>query len=601
MEREEASSKYKWDLTDIYLSQEDWDKDFNDLVSKVDKFLEYKGKFNDKEALEDYNKFDEEFSRKFMKLYIYSYLGHDVSLKDTRFETNLAKIAALQSKLAQVTSYISPEMASLDNSYLQELIKDERFKDYKKTYEGIIKNKKHVLSEEQEAALATTSDYSDGFSEIYDTLMDTDLTFDSFVVDNKEYKMSNEKYSAYLTNSNREIREKAYNSLYKSYKNFAHTFAKIFIYHLKMCSSDLKLRKYESYLTGALEGSNIPLTVYNKLIDKVNENVDVMKEYFHLLKKETGIEDFSFFDSYVSISSLDKTYDYETQTKIVKEALSVLGEEYQELLQRAYDEHWIDVYPSDTKSSGGYQYGCYDTHPYVFLNNTDNYNSMSTLAHELGHAMHSYYSKKYQPYPTSNYAIYVAEVASTVNEILLNRYMIENSNSVEDKIYFIDQYIKQIKGTVFRQTMFSEFEQKMHELVENQTPMNLEEINKVYYEVLNKHFEGAIKIDENINHEWIRISHFYRPFYVYKYATSYTCANYIATCILENKNNMKEKYFELLKSGGKDWPDTLLKNVGVDLSSDAPYDTLFNDLKNSIKDLEKLLKEAKKDKVLKRG
>ena len=211
MEREEASSKYKWDLTDIYLSQEEWDKDFNELVSEVDKFLEYKGKLNDKEALEDYNTFDEEFSRKFMKLYIYSYLGHDVSLKDTRFETNLAKIAALQSKLAQVTSYISPEMASLDNSYLEELIKDERFKDYKKAYEGIIKNKKHVLSEEQEAALATTSDYSDGFSEIYDTLMDTDLTFESFYVDGKEYKMSNEKYSNYVTNTNREIREKRKN------------------------------------------------------------------------------------------------------------------------------------------------------------------------------------------------------------------------------------------------------------------------------------------------------------------------------------------------------------------------------------------------------
>lgn len=593
MEREQASNKYKWNLEEIYKDQKDWDNDFNDLVSKVDTFLEFKGKFNNKEVLKKYNQFDEEFSRKFMKLYIYAYLGHDVSLKDVRYETNLAKIAALQSKLAQVSSYISPELAKLDESYLYELISDKEFKDYKKMYEGIILNKKHVLSEQEEKALAITSDYNDGFSEIYDTLMDTDMTFDSFIVDNKEYKMSNEKYSNYLVNTNREIREKAYNSLYKEYKKFAHTFAKIFIYHLKMCSSDLKLRNYESYLTGTLESSKIPVSVYNKLIEKVDENVEVMKDYFKLLKIETGIEDFSFFDSYVSISSLDKVYNYKTQMETVKNALGVLGKEYQELLEKAYNENWIDVYPSDTKSSGGYQYGCYDTHPYVFLNNTDDYNSMSTLAHELGHAMHSYYSKKYQPYPTSSYAIYVAEVASTVNEILLNRYMIKNSKDIDDKIFFIDQYIKQIKATVFRQTMFSEFEQKVHELVENDTPMNLEIINEEYKNVLTKHFDGVIKIDENINYEWIRISHFYRPFYVYKYATSYVCANYIATSILENKNNMQEKYFELLKSGGNDWPNEILKKVGVDLSSDAPYDILFSDLKKSIKELETLLKLKK--------
>lgn len=594
MEREEASSKYKWNLEEIYKDQQEWDNDFDYLVSKVDTFLEFKGKFNDKEVLKKYNEFDEEFSRKFMKLYIYAYLGHDVSLKDVRYETNLAKIASLQSKLAQVSAYISPELASLDEDYLKELMNDNDFKDYKKAYEAIILNKKHVLSEVEEKALAITSDYNDGFSEIYDTLMDTDMTFDSFIVNNKEYKMSNEKYSNYLVNSNREIREKAYNSLYKEYKKFAHTFAKIFIYHLKMCSSDLKLRNYQTYLNGTLESSKIPLSVYNKLIEKVNKNVEVMKGYFKLLKKETGIEDFSFFDSYVSISSLDKVYDYQTQMETVKRALSVLGEEYQELLDKAYNENWIDVYPSDTKSSGGYQYGCYDTHPYVFLNNTDDYNSMSTLAHELGHAMHSYYSKKYQPYPTSNYAIYVAEVASTVNEILLNRYMIENSKDIDDKIFFIDQYVKQIKGTVFRQTMFSEFEQRVHELVENDVPMNLETINEEYKKVLAKHFDGAIKIDENINHEWIRISHFYRPFYVYKYATSYVCANYIATSLLEDKNNMKEKYFELLKSGGNDWPNEILKKVGVDLSKDEPYDILFDDLEKSIKKLGSLLELKKK-------
>lgn len=600
MEREQASNKYKWDLTDIYNSQQEWEKDFKEVEQLIDEVSKFEETFNDKGKLKEYNNFDEKLSRKIMNLYLYAYLGHDVSLKDARYESNLDRVTMLFAKLSQVSSYIAPEFAALDESYIKELMNDIDFKDYKKQYESVLLNKKHVLSKEQEEALAITSEFDSGFRDIYDTLMDTDLTFESFIVDNKEYKMSNEKYSNYLINKNREVREKAYNSLYKSYKDHAHTFAKLLGYHLKMCGSDLKLRKYNTYLEAVLEGEKIPKEVYYNLINKVNENIDTMKDYYKLLSKETGIKDFNFYDSYVSISSLNKEYDYETQFKYVKEALSVLGLEYQELLDRAYGENWIDVYPSDTKSSGGYQYGSYDTHPYVFLNNTDDYNSMSTLAHELGHAMHSYYSNKNQAYPTSSYSLYVAEVASTVNEIFLNRYMIENSKDIDDKIFFIDQYIKQIKGTVFRQTMFSEFEEKLHSLVHDHIPLTLETINKEYYKVLEKHFFGVINIDENINHEWIRISHFYRPFYVYKYATSYTCANYIVTCILENKNNMKEKYFELLKSGGSDWPNELLKKIGIDLSSNEPYDILFKDLNDSIKNLNELLDRKKANTIVKR-
>ena len=600
MEREQASNKYKWDLTDIYNSQQEWEKDFKEVEQLIDEVSKFEETFNDKGKLKEYNNFDEKLSRKIMNLYLYAYLGHDVSLKDARYESNLDRVTMLFAKLSQVSSYIAPEFAALDESYIKELMNDIDFKDYKKQYESVLLNKKHVLSKEQEEALAITSEFDSGFRDIYDTLMDTDLTFESFIVDNREYKMSNEKYSNYLINKNREVREKAYNSLYKSYKDHAHTFAKLLGYHLKMCGSDLKLRKYNTYLEAVLEGEKIPKEVYYNLINKVNENIDTMKDYYKLLSKETGIKDFNFYDSYVSISSLNKEYDYETQFKYVKEALSVLGLEYQELLDRAYGENWIDVYPSDTKSSGGYQYGSYDTHPYVFLNNTDDYNSMSTLAHELGHAMHSYYSNKNQAYPTSSYSLYVAEVASTVNEIFLNRYMIENSKDIDDKIFFIDQYIKQIKGTVFRQTMFSEFEEKLHSLVHDHIPLTLETINKEYYKVLEKHFFGVINIDENINHEWIRISHFYRPFYVYKYATSYTCANYIVTCILENKNNMKEKYFELLKSGGSDWPNELLKKIGIDLSSNEPYDILFKDLNDSIKNLNELLDRKKANTIVKR-
>ena len=589
MEREAANIKYTWDLEGIYKDQKEWEKDYRYLLDNVKKIGEFKGKLNDKEMLKKFNKFSEEFSRISTNAYIYAYLGHDTSLKDVRFEDNLSRMHVLFAKLGQEEAFVAPEMASFSDSYLDELINDNDFKDYKLNYESIKMNRKHVLSEEQEVALATADEYSEGFREIYDALIETDANFESFVVDGKEYPMSREKYSNYVTNKNREVRIKAYQSLYKYYKDHAHTFAKLLSYQLKMCNSDMELRNYKSYLSGALEGSKIPENVYYNLIKQVNENVDIMKEYFSLLKKETEIDDFSFYDTYVSISSLDKKFDYETQKVIVKDALSVLGKEYQELLQEAYDNRWIDVYPSKTKSSGGYQYGSYDTHPYVFLNNTDDYSSMSTMAHELGHAMHSYYSNKYQPLATSGYAIFVAEVASTVNEILLNRYMVENSKNIDDKIFFIDQYIKNVKATVFRQTMFSEFEEKLHHLTQNHETLTLERMNNEYKNLLEKHFGGVVNIDENIIHEWIAISHFYRPFYVYKYATSFTTANYIASCILEDKNDMKNKYFELLKSGGSDWPNEILKKVGVDLESNSPYEMLFDNLKTYINELKKLL------------
>jgi len=597
MEREESLEIHKWKLEDIYASQEEWDRDFAYLESIIDKYSYFRGNLKDEEVMREYNKFDEEFSRIYMNLYLYSYLGHDTSLKDTRYETNLDKIDNLGNKLAQLTAYLSPEFASLDNSYFLELLKKEEFKDYRLTYESIMDNKKHTLSEKEEEALATTDSFSGGFHDIYNTLIDIDMVFPSFEVDGKQYKLTDELFGLYMSDKNREVREKAYTNLYNTYKQFAHTFAKLFTYHLKMTSSDLKLRKFSTYLDGSLEGSRIPKGVYYNLVNKVSENVDVMKEYFKLLAKETGIDDFKYYDSYVSISSLDKKFDYQEQEKIVRKALSILGEEYSSLLNEAFTKRWIDVYPSDTKAGGGYQYGSYDTHPYVFLNNTDDYSSMSTLAHELGHAMHSYYSNKNQPYITHNYSLFVAEVASTVNEILLNRYMIANSNDIDEKIYYIDQYVKQIKSTVFRQTMFSEFEERMHYLIENDYPLNLEMINKEYKKVLDKHFEGAISIDERLEHEWIRIGHFYRPFYVYKYATSYTTANYIATCIIEDKNNMREKYFELLKSGGNDYPNEILKKVGVDLETDEPYDILFADLEGAISSLKQLLKEKKKNNV----
>ena len=311
MEREEALEKYKWNLKDLYESQEAWEKDFKELEDMVEKFSAFKGKLNEEETLKKYLKFNEYFSRKFMKVYLYSYLGHDVSLKDDTFQTNLNKIQNMQVKLSQATSYISPELASIDDAYFKELMKKEEFKDHRLGFEGIMENKEHVLSEIEEAALSITSSYEDGFNDIYDTLIDTSLVFPPFVVDGKEYKLNDELYGLYLIDSNREVREKAYNGLYEVYKQYAHTFAKLFVYHLKQGSADLELRNYDSYLNAVLKGSKIPEGVYYNLVNQVSSNVDVMKEHLLEINPEVLVHGYDCFFLPETKSQFDfSSYDY---------------------------------------------------------------------------------------------------------------------------------------------------------------------------------------------------------------------------------------------------------------------------------------------------
>ena len=338
------------------------------------------------------------------------------------------------------------------------------------------------------------------------------------------------------------------------------------------------------------DSKKIPQELFDNLLKNVNNNLNLEQKYFKLLKNTTKINDFGFQDVYQSLASnLDKKYSIEEQKKIVLNALSPLGQNYLDILKNAYKNNWIDFCTNANKRSGGYMLGVYGVHPYVLLNDTSDYDSLSTLAHELGHAMHTYYSDKNQPYTKHKYSTFIAEIASTVNEILLNKYMIKNAKTDEEKLFYLDNYLQQFKSTVFRQTMFAEFEDFAHGKIANDEILSEKILNTKYTELLNKHFGDTVKIDENIVHEWQRIPHFYSPYYVYNYATSFISAVYIANSILENKHDMLNNYMEMLKSGGNNYPTSILAKAGVDLTKDEVFDFAFNDMKKSLAQSEEIL------------
>ena len=407
MDRKNADNKFKWDLTDIYPTLEQWQKDFEYLSNNAENFLSFKGKLNNKKILKEYNDFSKNYMNKLEKVFLYTFLNHDVSLKESIYIEQRGMIEDLETKISSYTAYVSPELASYPDEYLLELINDPDFKNHKMTYQSLIDNKKHILSEKEENIMSLMGSFPGGFSNIFDSLTESDMTFDPVIIDGKEEKLTEEKLSLFLTNTNREVRRQAFKNIYKTYGQFAFTIANTYIYNLKLDSFDLKLRNYESLLQASLDGNKIPQKVYYNLIDNVSKNVNLLHKYYEIMKRKTGLDDYDFYDTYLSVFEKPKTtFDIETQFKIVKEALSVLGEDYVNNLDRAINEHWIDAYSDDNKAGGAYNIAVDSSHPYVLLNDNGNYNSISTMAHELGHAMHSFYSNKNQPSELASYSIF---------------------------------------------------------------------------------------------------------------------------------------------------------------------------------------------------
>ncbi|WP_238918471.1 oligoendopeptidase F [Clostridium sp. YIM B02555] len=586
--REEIEDKFKWNINKIYTNIETWEKDFESLKSQAMKLNEYSGKLTNGEKILEYLKFNEEISRKAENLFIYAHLKYDEDTSNTTYQALMSKIDIYMAEFASYTAFFVPEILSLEDKFIEaEINRVSELKNYKFLIEDILKEKPHILSKEMEELLAAASDCLDAPSAIHSILTNADMTFGKLEdEEGNEVELTEGNYSSFIKSKNINVRKAAFERLFGEYDKLKNTLATSLTASIKTFNFSSKVRKYSSALEASLKPNNIPLDVYRNAIKVINDNLNSLHRYVEIKKKLLGLDEIHMYDLYVPVIEIEKEkIEFNTGVDTVLEALKPLGSEYLDIFKSGIKDGWIDIYENKGKRGGAYSWGGYDTMPYVLLNYNNDLQDVSTLAHEMGHSIHSYYSRKEQPYHYSSYTLFCAEVASTTNESLLIHYLIENEKDEKKKLYLINQELEQIRTTVFRQLMFAEFELYTHETLEQGIPLTADEYNKAWHDLNVKYFGSEMIIDKEIDVEWARIPHFYSDFYVYQYATGYAAASAFSKSILEGKEDSVEKYKGFLKAGGSDYPISILKNAGVDMMSNAPIEATikrFNELLDMI-------------------
>lgn len=590
--RSEIEEKYKWDLTPIYKDVDSWYEDY-DLVSKeIKKVLDFKGNIvKSAKNLLDYIEFSMNLERKLYKLYYYAHLNFDSDTTNNEYQKMNGKIENLLAEYNKLDSFANPEMMKIDYNQIKEFYKEEpRLQEYEFLLEQLYRYKDHILNTEAESIISSFANINSTPEQVFEALTDSDLRFGKVKNDKGEdVELTESNYSSFIESTNRDVRKEAFEMLLKTYSNYKNTIANTFAGNVEVLTTMAKLKKYSSSLEASLFDDNISTGVYNDLIDTVSNNLNVLYKYFDLKKEVLGLDEFHLYDQYNSlVPDCSKNYTFEEAKDLVLKALTVLGEDYVANLNKAFDERWIDVYNNKGKRTGAYSSGFYDTNPYVLLNFNGKFGDVSTLAHELGHSMHTYYSCHNNPYQYSSYKIFVAEVASTVNELLLKYYILNHTDDVNEKKYIINEMMNNFKSTIYRQTMFAEFERDMHALKEKGEVLTSQLLSDKYYELNKKYFGPNVVVDDVIRYEWERIPHFYYDFYVYKYAIGLSCACYIADGILNNKPNALENYKKFLSSGGSDYPANELKIASIDVMKSEVVESAIKMFDNLIKQFKEL-------------
>ena len=586
LKREEVKNSDKWDIESVYSSLDVYNKDYNIVKDNIDKLKNMQDIFlSSSTSFKVFLLLDSKTSRLIAKLYTYATRKYDEDTGNSTYQELYGKINNLYQEYSEALSFVVPMILEEDkDTIVGYLDKEKELYDFKHQILDILRYKEHTLSKEEEHIITAFSKVLDSSSDTADFLMDTDMKFGTIKdEEGREVELTSSNYSTYLNSKNREVRKNAFLNYHKVYGNFKNTLTSTLASTCEALSVSSKLKKYNSSMEASLFGDFIPVKLYDNLIKVVHNNLPSLYKYFEVKKKILGLDEFHLYDGYVStVKNIDKKYSFLEGEKLVKKALSVLGDEYSRELDKAFEDGYIDKYPNLNKRSGAYSSGSYDTKPFVLLNYTNEYNDVSTLAHELGHSMHTYFSNHYNSYENSGYPIFLAEIASTVNELLLSYYMEDNAKDKDEKLFILNERLDLFKATIFRQTMFAEFEKYIHELTDKGEILTADNICNYYYELNKLYFGPNVVVDEVIRYELLRIPHFYTSFYVYKYATGLSIASYIVKNILNNTPNFKEKYLEFLKSGGRDYPLEVLKIIDIDLTDTKVFDDAMEMFKETL-------------------
>lgn len=585
--------KYQWNLKDIFKSTEDFENTIKQLQKNLEIVKTYQGELakSSENLYNCYNAYEKALEN-YEKIYAYGMLKFHLNMADSGNIKLYKRCEAIGTEFEKTLSFMTPEITEIDTNKLLKFIEEnEKLKRYEREIKEIIKEKEHVLSKQEENLLAMYSEVFSAQENVFDILTNTEFNFGEITEENgKKTKMTDSNYSIFLKSQNEDIRKQAFNLMYSKYSEFLNTIGELYLARVKEDTITAKLRKYSSSLEKAVNNDDSNLKVYNSLIEAVHSNINVNHEFIKLKRKLLKKEEMHIYDIYVNPFQIsDDTITFEQAKEEVLKALNVLGKEYISKLEEAFSNRWVDVYPKENKRGGAYSMGVYGVHPYVLDNFVNNKRDVSTIAHELGHAMHSYYSNTNQNVIDSNYTIMVAEIASTTNEILLAKYQIENEQDKTKKAEIIYELLEMIRATLFRQAMFAEFEKMVHEKIELGEMLSSDDLSNMYYKLNEQYFGKNCVIDEQIKYEWARIPHFYTPFYVYKYATGISAAIIIAKNILEGKKGYKEKYIEMLKQGCTKKSVELLKMVDVDLENIETYKGAIDFYKDLTMELKKLI------------
>ena len=596
-DRSKVPDEYKWDLTAIYPSDQAWRTAKERLASEFPKLRQFQGTLASSasrlaDALETQSNLDKEFTR----LYVYASMNSDQDTRVSSYQAMQQEMIQLGSVLGTEEAFIEPEILKMDNATIERFLAQEpRLHVFRHYLEDIARRRAHTLSTPEEKLLAGSSVMASGPSSVYGIFADADFPYPSVILaDGKTVKLDKAAFSLNRASSSREDRQKVMEAFFTALGKYRGTFGSMMNSNVQTSVFYARARNYDTSLQAALDEPNIPVSVYSRLVDGVNRNLPTFQRYLKLRKRMMGLTELHYYDLYAPlVASVDTKYPVDVAEQNILEALAPLGPEYATGAKRAFTERWIDMYPTEGKTSGAYSNGAaYDVHPYMLLNYNGKYDDMSTLAHELGHTMHSYFSNKTQPYPMSSYPTFVAEVASTFNEALLIDYVLKKIKDDATRLALLGNYLESIKGTVFRQTQFAEFELRMHEMVEKGQPLTGDALSKLYSEIVKKYYgndQGVCIVDDYIANEWAYIPHFYNSFYVFQYATSFTASSALSEKVLSGEPGATERYLKFISAGKSKYPIELLKDAGVDMTTDEPLELTVKKMNRVMDEMEKLL------------